>query len=101
MDLTVIERLILMNLLPNEGTYVNLKLVRVAREELSFSDEEVRLLQFVQDGEQVKWNMEANILKDVTLGEVVTIMVVDSLKKLDGEGKLKNEHFTLFEKFCC
>jgi len=101
MDLSVVERLILMNLLPNEGTYVNLKLVRVAREELSFSDEEVKLLQFVQDGEQVKWNMEANILKDVTLGEVVTIMVVDSLKKLDGEGKLKNEHFTLFEKFCC
>lgn len=101
MDLSVVERLILMNLLPNEGTYINLKLVRVAREELSFSDEEVKLLQFVQDGEQVKWNMEANILKDVTLGEVVTIMVVDSLKKLDGEGKLKNEHFTLFEKFCC
>lgn len=100
MELTVVERLVLMNLLPQEGSYVNLKLVRVAREELSFSDEEVKLLGFVQDGEQVKWNMEANILKDVELGEVVTILVVDSLKKLDGEGKLKNDHFTLFEKFC-
>ena len=100
MELSVVERLILMNLLPNEGTYVNLKLVRVAREELSFSDEEVRALGFVQDGDQVKWNMEANILKDVRLGEVVTLMVIDSLKKLDEEGKLKNDHFSLFEKFC-
>ena len=100
MELTVVERLILMNLLPNEGTYVNLKLVRVAREELSFSDEEVRALQFVQEGEQVRWNTSAGIVKDVELSEVVTTMVVNALKKLDGEGKLKNDHFTLFEKFC-
>jgi len=99
-ELSVVERLNLMNLLPNEGTYINLKLVRVAREELSFSDEEVKVLGFVQDGDQVRWNMKANILKDVRLGEVVTLMVIDSLKKFDEGEKLKNDHFSLFEKFC-
>ena len=100
MDLSVVERLILLNLLPQEGSYINLKLLRTAREELSFSDEEVGILNFVQEGDQVRWNMEADVIKDVAIGEVVTLMIVDSLKKLDGEGKLKNDHFSLFEKFC-
>ena len=100
MDLSVVERLVLLNLLPQEGSYINLKLLRTAREELSFSDEEVGILNFVQEGDQVRWNMEADVIKDVTIGEVVTLMIVDSLKKLDGEGKLKNDHFSLFEKFC-
>jgi len=100
MDLSVVERLILLNLLPQEGSYINLKLLRTAREELSFSDEEVGILNFVQEGDQVRWNMGPDIMKDVAIGQVVTLMIVDSLKKLDGEGKLKNDHFSLFEKFC-
>ena len=100
MDLSVVERLVLLSLLPQEGSYINLKLLRTAREELSFSDEEVGILNFVQEGDQVRWNMGPDIMKDVTIGEVVTLMIVDSLKKLDGEGKLKNDHFSLFEKFC-
>jgi len=100
MELSVVERLVLLNLLPQEGSYINLKLLRTAREELSFSDEEVRILNFVQDGGQVKWDMGPDIMKDVTIGEVVTLMIVDLLKGLDKEGKLKNEHFSLFEKFC-
>jgi len=100
MDLSVVERLVLLSLLPQEGSYINLKLLRTAREELSFSDEEVGILNFVQEGDQVRWNMEADVIKDVAIGQVVTLMIVDSLKKLDGEGKLKNDHFSLFEKFC-
>ena len=100
MELTVVERLVLMSLLPQEGTFVNLKLVRKAREELSFDEKENKVLKFVQDGGNVKWDANANIIKDVNLGEVVTKLAGDALKKLDTDGKLKDEHFTLYEKFC-
>ena len=100
MELTVVERLILMSLLPVEGTFVNLKLVRKAREELSFDEKENKVLEFVQDGGNVRWNAEANIIKDVDLGEVVTSLAGDALKKLDTDGALKDELLTLYEKFC-
>ena len=99
MELNVLERLIALNLLPQEGTFTNLKLIRVAREELSFNEEENKALSFQQNGEQVVWNQEATILKEVNLGEVVSLMLVDALKKLNDEEKLQEQHFSLYEKF--
>jgi len=100
MELTVTERLVAQGLLPQEANFTNLKLIRVAREGLSFSDEENKALQFKQDGEQVQWNQEAaELLKDVELGEVVTIMIVDALKELDKDNKLQEQHFSLYSKF--
>jgi len=101
MKLTVLERIVSLNLLPKEGSYVNLKLVRKAREALSFDDIENKRLAFVQDGDQIRWNeMEARqINKDIELGDTVTNIVIEALKKLDKDGKLRDEHYTLYEKF--
>jgi len=100
MELTVVERLILLNLLPKEGSFFNLKLLRIARENLSFDEKEIKLLKFVQTVDQVTWDMSAKVIKKVEVGEVVTNLIITALKKLDGEGKLKDEHFSLYEKFC-
>ena len=99
MELNVMERLIVQGLLPNEANFTNLKLIRVAREELSFNEEENKALNFKQEGEQVQWNPDANILEDVNLGEVATGMIVEALKKLNDEKKLQEQHFSLYEKF--
>ena len=101
--LSVIERLVLLNLLPKEGTFANLKLIRVARESLSFNDIENQKLKFVQTGEQVHWDMKGAVDIDahfeIEIGDTVTQLVIDELKKLDKEGKLTDEHFSLYEKF--
>jgi hypothetical protein len=126
MKLSVLERLILLNLLPVEGSFTNLKLLRIARENLSFNEEENKALAFRQEGSQMVWNDFATFNKstgellegtpalveramnerrtvvgekEVEIGEVVTKMVVEELKKLDREEKLKNEHMSLYEKF--
>ena len=99
MELTVVERLLLQGLLPQEANFTNLKLIRIAREDLSFNEEENRQLNFKQDGEQVQWNPDVNILKEVNIGEVATGMIVEALKKLNDEGKLQEQHLTLYEKF--
>ena len=100
MELTVLERMVLQSLLPKESDYTTLKLVRIAREELSFDDIENQKLKFVQDGDQVRWNENTDVKdKEIEFGEVVTLMIVAELKKLEGEKKLKDEHFTLYEKF--
>ena len=101
MELTVLERLVLLQLLPKEGNFATLKLVRKAREDLSFDDLENKRLNFVQDGDQVRWNMteDKGIRKDITIGETMTNTVVEELKKLSDSGKLREDHFTLYEKF--
>ena len=93
-----------MNLLPKESNFATLKLFRVAREDLSFNDIENKKLEIVQDGNQVKWNMEAakevdKHAADIKLGEVVTALIVEELKKLDDNKGLTEEPFSLYEKF--
>lgn len=56
MLLSVLERMLLDQVLPREGSIINLKLLREVREGLSFTEEENKLLNIKQDGEQVRWN---------------------------------------------
>lgn len=98
MNFNISERLVTLNLLPREGTFANLKLIRVAREKLSFNEAENKALGFHQKGDQLKWNPKVTALKKIDLGEVVSLMLIDALKKLDTDGKLREEHFSLYEK---
>jgi len=99
MELSVLERLVLLAILPKEGNFTTLKLVRKLREELSFSEEEHKTLGFVQEGGQVKWNENPSIRKDLQIGEKMSDLIANTLKKLSDESKLRDEHFTLYEKF--
>jgi len=104
MKFTVFERFVLSSLLPAEESFATLKLVRKAKENLSFNDIENQKLNIKQDGDQVVWDMQAAIevdanVADVELGDTVSQLIVDVLKKLDEKKKLKDEHFSLYEKF--
>lgn len=98
-ELTVIERLVLLNILPKEGDFTTIKLVRKLRENLSFDEDEHKKLNFVQDGDQVRWNVEALVNKRIAIGEKQADIIHAALKKLNDEKKLTNEHFSLYEKF--
>jgi hypothetical protein len=110
MRLTVFERLTLLNILPQEGNFTTLKILREMREGLSFSEEEHKVLQFKGPGEQLQngevvqpgkvvWNTSGDVLKDVALGEKATEIVTERLKTLDQQSKLTDAHFSLYEKF--
>jgi len=98
-ELTVVERLVLLNILPKEGDFTTIKLLRKLRENLSFDEDEHKKLNFVQDGDQVRWNQEALVDKHIAIGEKAGDLIHDALKKLNDEKKLTNEHFSLYEKF--
>ena len=100
-ELTVPERLTLLNILPKEGDFTTIKLMRKLRESLSFDEEELAAIKFVQNGDQVTWNAEAAsvILKQIQIGEKMTDIIHDTLKKLNDEKKLTEQHFSVYEKF--
>ena len=74
MKLSVLERMILLNLLPPTGTFANLKVLRIAREALSFDDKEHKLLNIRYEGEgdkaQMRWDNHT-IVEKATGIEVV------------------------------
>jgi len=100
MKLSVFERLNLLSIFPAEGSFTNLKIVRKAREDLSFDDKENKLLNFKQlDDGRITWNIDVVDDKEVNLGEVAKELIKKELKKLDKEEKLTENHFSLYEKF--
>lgn len=99
MEFTVLERLVAIDLLPREGNYTDLKLIRQARENLSFTNEENEALNFREVDRRTMWD-EGVPAKEIDLGSVVTKKLRSILETLNNEGKLKEEQMSLFEKFC-
>lgn len=64
MKLSVMERILVLNLLPKEGSFANLKLLRVTREALSFNEAENKALKFRQVGNQTMWESFVTIDKE-------------------------------------
>ena len=99
MELGVFQRIILLNIMPKEGDFTTLKIVRKLREDLSFTEEEHKVLEFKQENGNVQWKQTGDIPKDITIGEKASDIIADVLKKLDKEKKLTDQHFALFERF--
>ena len=101
MKLSVLERLTTQGLLPEEANFTNLKLIRVARELLSFNEEELKVLNIREGLEPgtIQWDDNVVPERDIKLGETARGLIVEALKKLNEEGKLTNNHFSLYEKF--
>ena len=97
MELSVLDRLTLLNIIPKEGDYTTLKIIRKLQEELSFSEEEHKLLNFRQDDQSLFW--DEGIKKEVEIGEKATDVIVDAFKKLDKGKQLKMEQMELYERF--
>ncbi len=115
MKLNVLERLICQQLLPQETNFANLKLLRKARENLSFTEEQLEALDF-KDGVNAegkptsRWNQEAMVEigeQDIKLTVTPIKAIQKALKDLEEEdnkktgekGMLKPEHETLYQKF--
>lgn len=96
--LTVLERLLALQMLPKEGSYTDLKLIREARESLSFTEEENALLKFrqLEDG-RLTWDQSVDEV-EIKLGLVAERKLQDALKKISDEGKLTEEYISLYEK---
>ena len=99
MKLSVPERLHLLSVLPMEGNIVNMRVVRVLREQVEFTAEEIELYELKAAGEQVTWNVEKIVEVDFTLGTQAMVVIVEALKKLDGENRLTPDTAALYDKF--
>ena len=110
MLLNLTERFMLLEILPAQGDFATLKIVRKLREALSLTEEEfveygVRTAgQTLDDGTvipegRIVWNITGNEPKEILIGEKATDTICEALKRLDREKKLTEQHLDMYEKF--
>ena len=98
--LNVPERLALLNLLPKEDNFINLRILRDAGLKIGFGDKESVEIELTQEGENIKFNAKKGMEeKSVEIGERAYSLICEALEKLDKEKKLIQQHLTLYEKF--
>lgn len=108
MKLNVQERLMALGVLPKEGDYTTLTVIRKAQELLSFTEEELAKHKFKNiegtDAEgkptqQTQWDNKAEQVTDLRLGNKAISLIAEVLEKLDKDKKLTSQHLSIFEKF--
>jgi len=100
--LNLFERLVVMQLLPQKGSFATLKIVTKLKMELGATDEEYIQagLEPQEDGSvQAKLGWLAVPEKEFVFEEAALGMIRDALKKLDEAKQLTMEHYRVYQIF--
>lgn len=102
--LTVGERFALLGILPSEGNFATLKIVRRLRESLTLTEGEYKEYGVKEintsNGNSLSWNSKkANIEVKLEFGDMAVELIRTKLKELDDKKKLDSNHYTIYEKF--
>lgn len=102
MKVTILERVLLMGILPREGNVVDMNNSQNIRTAVEFSPEDLDKLKVVQTEKGMEWDAEAaNEIgeKDVVVGVSGAELIKKTLKKLSDEEKLPMDALSLYRKF--
>jgi hypothetical protein len=113
-DLSVLERVLLLNILPREGSIITLRMIRQLREKLSFDIDELKILQFRNPGEeyfiggvkgivpegQLVWNRGTSFeIKNIQFDKIEVETIMNSLKIMDEQERMNDELLNIYDKF--
>lgn len=99
MELTLLERIVLQSILPKEGDFITFRLIKELRTELSFTEAEIKEFGIRQEGDRLMWDTDKTRPKNIEIGDTVKSIIVNALNKINEDGKVNDENYTLFEKF--
>lgn len=100
MVFSVLERLMVLSLIPKEGDLETLRTGKRLRPLFAFSDDESKSLNFVSAGGDLKWNEKSGVEpKEIELTHEDACFIRDSLIFLSESKKLTEHHLTLCDKF--
>jgi hypothetical protein len=94
------ERLIVCSILPKEGNFITLRMIRTLIGRLGLTAEEITSFGIEEKDGQVRWNLNGNISVPFEFAQAEYDLIKEQLKKLNDTGKLTSDTFTVYEKFC-
>ena len=101
MQLTVIERLVALGLLPAEGNIVKMRLRLKLIEKLGLTSEEISEYDLKPGDVEgtVQWRQDLPQEKEIDLKGPEIAAISENLEKLDKDEKLTPQHLSLYDKF--
>jgi hypothetical protein len=105
MKLNIAERIGILNIIPREGNFAHLKIIRDIDNTCAPSEEDFELYGIeVKPGEDgtpvMSWNPERSTdEKEIEIGKQANVIIVTALKKLNDDKKLTQQQLSLYEKF--
>jgi len=104
MLLNIAERISLLNVLPQQGNILTLRIVQELRTSLSFTEEEMEKWkiknQKVEGGVVITWDEDfVKETKDIKIGKAATGIIKQGLLRLDSQKQLRLDMIPLYEKF--
>lgn len=106
--LTIIERLLLLTIIPNQGNITQLEIIRVLREMLSFNESENRVLNFVEDPAtgSTRWDNKGAEMVGAPTFEIgrIQLKIIEkamrgALKNMSQQEALTQGHLDLGKRF--
>lgn len=97
-NLTIGDRFVILSILPQEGNFATLKIVRKLREMLSLTEVEIKEYNVTQIGDQITWDYGEKTT-EMVFGEFTSQMIENSLKNLNDLKKLEDKHYNIYSLF--
>ena len=104
MKLTILDRILMMNILPAESDFVTLKMVKELKDKLSFTDKEIKNYEIKttnnkQGKGQITWTAKAlETTEDIKIVHSERELIIEQLEKLDKDKKANLHHVELYDK---
>ncbi len=100
MKLSILERLVLGNILPQKGNYTTLIAVKEIKDKIVLTLEEIEKYKIAADEQQTRWSKEGeNYEIDVEFGKTLSVIINEALQKKNNGNELTQEMISLYEKF--
>ncbi len=103
MQLNMRERVVLLNILPQEEDITTIKIVHKLRMELAPSEKELKDYKILQEEGRITWDDAIDKKrgpKEVKIGPKASVMIEKQFKKLSDEKKFTEGHLEVYMKFC-
>ncbi|KKK62154.1 hypothetical protein LCGC14_3007170 [marine sediment metagenome] len=98
MELTVMERMGILQILSPEGDLIYLRAKRELVGKVGLTADEILEFKVVEVNERMRWDMTVPQEKEIDLSNGEIAMVSDVLKKHVEDKKLHENHLSLYEK---
>ncbi len=99
MRFSIVERVGLLNILPEKGTIATMRVLRDLRDELGFSEEELAQANIQQTGDKLTWDGSYKTEKDIEIGAAIRKVILESIEALDSQGEVTELTLDLYEQF--
>lgn len=99
MKLTLLERLNLLNIMPEEGDLRTMRTIHRLRMDLAPTEQDVKAWEIVSEGNQIHWNAKKDTTAEIQVGELGREIILERFKELDSQKKITLQMIPLYERF--